>query len=299
MYIAHISPFLALADALDILIRFGVFFFGYKKLPFRQAIICARATFATAPGKEPKQFKNRSIYMTWLYFLLSILGPAGTIFQSTGIIPTQVVAGIFIFSIVIRLLFDTVPEIIEVEDSEETKNKMHDWGLPHKADRVAAWKARIIAEKSEMLESISQKLQTYGCFASLGVLGFVVSMTCMTKIPMNEDSRQLVKNGIPVASGLLLGIWAMVLPLFICAIFIALYSLSWPDSGFLALPYHRTQKGHCHSMPHDWKRSIDEDTRSAAIYTCGLLWMSGMIAYYAGLYNRCGTSRGGVSEWFQ
>ena len=33
-------------------------------------------------------------------------------------------------------------------------------------------------------------------------------------------------------------------------------------------------------MPHSWKRSIDEDTRNAAIYTCGLLWMFGLIAYF-------------------
>ena len=288
MYIAHISPFMALADALDILIRIGVFFFGSKKLSFRQAIICARATFATAPGKESKKVQNRSIYMVWLYFLLSIFGPAGTIFRSTGIILTQVVAGIFIFSIVIRLLVDMVPEIIEDEDSY----------LPHKAGRVAAWKARI-AEKNDMLESISQKLQTYGCFTSLGVLALVISITCMTKVPMSEDPSQLEKDVIVFASVLLGFMWTTCLPLFSCAVFTSLYSLSWPDSVSLALPYYRTQKGCCHSMSRDWKRFIDEDIRSALIYSLGLLWMSALIAYYAGLYNRCGTSRAGVSEWFQ
>lgn len=71
IYVARGSPFISLADGLDLFIRIA---FAYRKLPFRHAIAFARDTFETAPSRTPRKSDGRSILYTWLLFFLTVVG---------------------------------------------------------------------------------------------------------------------------------------------------------------------------------------------------------------------------------
>ena len=290
IYIAHVSPFMSLADALDILFRIGYFFFGHNKLSLRQAVIYARATFAMVSGDKFKQKKNRSNFLAWFWLSFLLLTPAGTIFESTGIVLTQVLAGFFVFSIVIWCLVYVIPGTPEDEEDEMTKKDNGESGLAHKADAAAAWQARIITENHQTLERASHTFQICGFAASLSVYLYAILRFCLFKIPYGIGINLII-----------LGLCFIVGPAIICVMFTILYALSWPRSELSAASSGgQARKERCCWMGRARKRSIKkEDWLFAALQTQGLMWVSVYIVYYAGLYDRCHTSRAGVSEWFQ
>ena len=108
LYFAHSSPFVAIADAIDLMLRASVFFVGYKKLPLRHAMVLARESFDSNPEEPLRRNDGRSILLTWLFFFLSAVGPAGKVVDITGIPGTKAVACLYAISIVIRSAFDVV-----------------------------------------------------------------------------------------------------------------------------------------------------------------------------------------------
>ena len=165
LYVAHASPFVSIADTLDLLIRI---LFACKRLPIRHAITFARDTFDTAPSQRPQRDNARSILYTWLLFFIAVVGPGGKIFDLRGVPGNKSVASVYTISIIIRSLVDCVPDKVNHDENEETS--VDEFGLIMGPARLEKCKARLLDEKGTLLEFISWTLQGSALSSTAGVV---------------------------------------------------------------------------------------------------------------------------------
>lgn len=285
LYVAHSSSFISMADALDLLIRTGVFSLGYENLPLRHAIVCARTTFDMDPAREPRKGRDRSILAAWLLFFICALGPVRGIIGMKGIPGTKAFACGYALSIVIRAAIDMVPDPI---GEDESKDAADEFGLAAGTNRLPAWRARIVSENSANLELCSWMLQTTGLFASVGMvfwIGVAVAkpLIFLKHVPMGSIShfgpwlRHLMLNIVYLVPTFLL-VCLFIVVIFACigGVFLITYALGTSHRRLLCVNA--------------------EDLKRIGLYTFALTWMLAGIAFYAGKYDRRGTSKAGVSE---
>ena len=308
-----------MADALDLLVRISVFHIGYKKLPLRYAIVSARATFDTAPAGLPSSDNERSILVTWLLFFLSALGPAGKVVAIDGIPGTKSITCVYAISIIIRSFIDMVPDPAGKDKDEGTADE---FGLAPQTSQLGAWKARIIDENGDLLESVSWILQAAGFGGSLAVIGWIaytVVRPLADRLQLKQVSPGSIHHFLHWLRGVLKNILLLVPIILVVCLFILLvfscifallliaYALStkriydwrWRPRKEIQQSSRRRCSWRT-AAAKEYHRQISfmetDDMKKVGLYAFGLTWMFAGIAFFVWTYDRSGTSRARVPE---
>lgn len=235
-YVAHSSPFISMADALDLLIRIGVFSLGHEKLPLRHAIVCVRTTFDTVPAQKPRKGGDWSILAAWLLFFICALGPVGEIIGMKGIPGTKAFACGYALSIVIRAAIDMVPDPV---GENESKVAADEFDLAARTNHLSALRARIVSEHSADIELLSWMLQAAGLFTFMGVVLWIGVAVAKPLIFLKHVSMGSISHFGPWLRHLMLNIVYLV-PTFllICLFIIVIFACIG------AVFFHHVRTGH-------------------------------------------------------
>ncbi|MCJ1375172.1 hypothetical protein MMC20_006406 [Loxospora ochrophaea] len=310
LYFARSSPYVCIAEALDLMLR--VFVYRFSKLPLRDSFVMARERFDNKPehkaedhtghkaedntgheaedntGREAEDDTGRSILVTWLLFFLAALGPAGKMLAMRGVPGTKATACLYVIGIVIRAAVDAVPK----RRKEKETPPASELGLPISQNSLAHRRERIVERTDTFLERCSIVLQILGIGATLAVILWI-SFTLL-----NPLERRLVPK--PVHFGSIQHFWtflkhliehllefllALILSVLVylmeCVIIFACYLGVGCLATVLGLEHLKSKK---------------PDMLRVMLYTSALVLLFTTLAFYAHLYNSSGTSKAGVPE---
>ena len=145
LYFARSSPYVCIAEALDLMLRVGVY--RSLKLPLRDSIAMARERFNNEPRHKAEDDTGRSILVTWLLFFIAALGPAGKLLAMHGIPGTKATACLYLIGLVIRAAVDAVPK----RKNEKEAPPAGEFGLPVSQNSLAHRRNQIVERTNPAL----------------------------------------------------------------------------------------------------------------------------------------------------
>lgn len=277
------SPFVCLADTLDIIIR--VVFYLYWTRSFSQAVVSARehGDHDTAPHARV----DRSFLAMWLSFFLAGLPAAVKVMFITGIPGTKAMGCIYTIAFIVRAAADVVP-------SSNYKPRCR---LPVDEFGLQSFLTRSMERRKQMMQKAEVKLLV--CSWSLQLCGYLAQVAIMLWVPSTligptidrlfpHDVKPVHWHGM---KHLFPFLWAVVKWLFntafnfIITCLVGLLAVLVVLLLFIAVGLIATVTGS------EFKRYRNLDWHRIASFMFALTNLFVLLAFYWGMYSRTETSK--------